>query len=61
VTSAASSKLPNEFVESPTTAPAVVVVPPHNRNRVLAKPSIASASPGREHSSDEEEREVFEL
>ena len=59
--SPASSNAPQEFVKNPATAPAVVVVNPQNRNRVLAQPSIVSPSTGPQRSSDEDEREVFEL
>ncbi|HEY8186061.1 MAG TPA: hypothetical protein VIF64_08330 [Pyrinomonadaceae bacterium] len=61
VTPPASSNLQNELTKKPATAPAVVVTTPPNRSRVLTKPSIASPSASRERSSDDEEREVFEL
>jgi hypothetical protein len=60
-TPTASSNAPQEFVKNPATAPAVVVVNPQNRSRVLAPPSIVSPSAGPERNSDEGEREVFEL
>jgi len=61
VTSPASSKLPKEFAKKPAIAPAVAAATPQNHSWVLTKPSVASPSAGHEHSSDEEEREVFEL
>lgn len=61
VTSPGSSKLPKEFAKKPAIAPAVAAATPQNHSRVLTKPSVASPSAGHEHSSDKEEREVFEL
>lgn len=61
VTSPASSKLPKELAKKPAIAPAVAAATPQNHTWVLTKPSVASPSAGHEHSSDEEEREVFEL
>jgi len=58
VTSPASSKLPKEFAK-PAIAAAVAAATPQDHSWVLTKP--ASPSAGHEHSSDEEEREVFEL
>jgi len=60
-TSPASSNLPKEFAKKPAIASAVAAATPQNHSWVLTKPSVASPSAGHEHSSDEEEREVFEL
>jgi len=61
VKSRASSSLPNEFVKKPAVTPAATVATPQNHSWLLTKPSLVSPSAGREHRSDEEEREVFEL